>query len=137
MNFQPKICTDDYGDALYLCCHTKKIVGPDDSKFAGSIIPNLSYRYAMENSEHAESLRKESVRLFNEHDANCNTCRHLERVKHEKRIGCSALYGLCKSDKQDTAGHPYANRFVGDVMVFYPPDYMGMKCYEARWSVNG
>jgi hypothetical protein len=65
---------------------------------------------------------KEEARAFHETEANCNTCKHLKRVQHEKdRHGF--LYGQC--------GHnPFGHMFV---MKFHPDDPMHMRCYVPRW----
>jgi len=64
---------------------------------------------------------KESASAFNASEANCNICKHLKRVAHEKdRAGF--LYGHC--------GHnPFGNMFV---MKFHPSDPMHMRCWESR-----
>lgn len=64
---------------------------------------------------------KESKDEFDKLEANCNTCKYLERVKHEK---CYAgfLKGKCKK--------------TGECLVFHPQDPMGKECYEHRKEEN-
>jgi hypothetical protein len=63
---------------------------------------------------------------------NCNTCRHLCRVKHEKN-SAGFLYGRCASSSSNLDAHPYNHLMQDGIMAFHPDDLMGMPCYESRY----
>jgi hypothetical protein len=81
------------------------------------------------HKHHAEE-HKESRRAFDRSERNCNTCIHLQRIKHEKCLS-GFLQGKCLSTP---INHPYVDRFVsyGNI-VFHPNDPMHMECYEPRF----
>ncbi len=63
----------------------------------------------------AVEARKLSVKNFNQVEKNCNTCKKLERVKHDKRGGF--LKGKCEAK---------------GLHSFHPDDPMFMECWEER-----
>ena len=64
---------------------------------------------------------KEAAALFHANERNCNMCKHLVRVPHDKDKA-GFLYGHC--------GHnPFGTMFV---MKFHPDDPMFMRCWESR-----
>lgn len=96
--------------------------------WSGAIIPGVKFRHA--DGPGFEPSRRRSLALFHECEANCNTCRHLERVKHDK--DCSGvLYGRC-GNKDSALSTPYLDRIIDGVMPFAPDDWMGMPCHEPR-----
>ena len=101
---------------VYECHWTDAWVKEQDVIWSGAIMPNVKFKYACTPGYEAE--RKKEVNYFNEIEANCNTCKHLRRVPHEK---CKSgfLYGKCKESK-------------GEIMQFHPDDPMYMPCYEPR-----
>jgi hypothetical protein len=104
-------------EPVYVCHWTGAYVKSKDVVWTGPVVPGVKFKHAA--APGYEDARKESVRSFNESEANCNTCKHLTRIKHEKcRFGF--LQGTCNK-KGD-----------GSVMKFHADDWMGMECYEAR-----
>ena len=68
---------------------------------------------------------KESAQAYYEMEGNCNTCKHLQRVKHDKdQFGF--MQGRCGANP---AGHMF-------VMKFHPHDPMHMRCYQDRITGN-
>lgn len=118
------IGVDDFGNCLYECNFTKKIVHIGEGIYLGPVIPQVNGTYVCHPD--AIEARKTSVKHFNEVEANCNTCKHLERVKHEKAKG-GFLYGKCG---KGTTKHLYPVN--NGVIMFHPEDWMGMDCWEAR-----
>jgi hypothetical protein len=78
--------------------------------------------------------RKRDRYLFDVSEANCNTCIHLLRIKHEK-CATGFLQGKCKSIP---INHPYQHRFkdYDDNMIFHPNDPIHMECYVHRSGSN-
>ena len=101
-------------EGLYNCQYTGLKVRIDDAIFLGPCTPQVSGTYVCHPA--ALPAFRKSKRAFDEHEANCNTCQHLERVPHEKRKD-GLLLGRC---------HLKAS------IWFHPDDYMGMHCYEQR-----
>lgn len=126
------ICVDDYGDQVYRCHWTGKPVALRDAKWTGSIVPGVR-RVSYPAAPGYESIKKQSDIWFHESEQNCNTCKHLERVKRDK-IPSGFLYGKCLNKVAFFEAHPYKNSIDRDVMMFHPDDYMGMPCYASRWS---
>lgn len=132
MYITPHICVDDYGDAVYRCHYTEKIIWIDDVLWVGAHVPGVNASYPMANNEYAKELRKQTGIIFQENDANCNTCYYLKRVKHPKcSYGSGFLEGICENPTQLYL-HPYKTE--GDRIKFHPDDWMGMPCYVSRWS---
>lgn len=129
-------CISDFGDVVYQCWHTGVLVGPDDVQFVGAIVPGVRSLHPMAKTEKARAARKQSGIWFHESERNCNTCKYLERVPHEKSKA-GFLYGRCTSEVSQQECSPYASRQEGDVMIFHPDDPMHMPCYESRWKERG
>lgn len=96
------------------------------SVLAAPILPQIDGSWV--SSPDYEPHRKESYVAFCSFDANCNTCKHLERIKHPK-CPHGMLWGKCKSKP---INHPYKIR--DGVIMFHPHDCMLMKCYENRYE---
>lgn len=129
------VCIDDFGIEVHECWHTKSLVWADKAVIVGAIIPGVKSSYIIAPGA-GEDAHKESVKCFHESEANCNTCMHLERLKHTKTTS-GFLHGKCKSEQKQFDAHPYKNRFDGDVMIFHPHDPMNMPCYKSRWEPAG
>lgn len=125
---QQPICTDDFGNEVYIGHWTGKIVASTDARYFGAIIPQANCRY-IDLRDEGLLARKESYRTFCDSEQNCNTCRHLKRVPHKKNAH-SLMAGICLSAP---VNHPYR---VGknNEILFHPDDWMGMQCYESRWA---
>lgn len=123
------LCVSDYGVEVYACRFTGKPVYADECRIVGPMIAQArGVQYvAAPDSKDAE---KASRRAFDEFEANCNACRHLERVPSRKGLS-GILYGRCKGNARMDA-HPYADRVRDGVMPFAPDDFMGMPCWEPR-----
>jgi hypothetical protein len=125
MFYQKPICTDDFGSLVYKGHYTGIPVPIQDAVTVGAMLPGLKARY-FDIIDH-QSEKKFSQQCFNENDANCNTCKHLQRVKHEKN-SAGFLYGKCAIDSKEPRQYPTTD----GVMMFHPDDYAGMECWEAR-----
>lgn len=128
-----RVCTDDYGDGVYRCQWTQSLVWPDELSVQGAIVPGVIAYHIMANTPEAKALRRASQIAFHESEANCNTCVHLSRVRHQKVLG-GLLYGSCNSPQPRMGAHPYRNRMVDGVFPFSPDDWQGMPCYESRYA---
>lgn len=116
----------------YKCHYTGKEVSEVEVIWTGAIIPNVKVRVPC--APGYEPYRKESIRLFDESEKNCNTCKNLERVKHKKN-SAGFLFGNCKKNLDQQNNHPYKHRKQDyDCMIFHPQDWMGMNCYESRYE---
>lgn len=126
------VCVDDYGVEVYRGHYSGVLVWADRAVFFGAVIPQCNSRY-LDDPVLGKEGRRTSFKAFCDSEGNCNTCRHLERTPHAKRRD-GFLEGRCRNPVQ-IERHPYRSRFVGDVMIFHPDDWMGMPCYESRWDV--
>lgn len=127
---QPLII-DDYGDAVYLAHYAQRLVWPDESTYAGAIVPQVNQCYVDAKDPTA---RKASVKAFDESERNCNTCLRLNRIPHAKDQ-TGFLHGECESSKPN---HPYKHRFKDyGHMIFHPEDWMGMICWQPRGARIG
>jgi len=125
------LCTDDFGNLTYVSFWSKKIVSPaDDSILLGAVVPQVSSTFLCAPED--KQKRIESVKIFNEYEANCNTCKHLERVPHEKRHGSSPLQGRCKKFKNPEHVTKHGAYLENGIIRFWAEDYMGMPCHEMR-----
>jgi hypothetical protein len=106
--------TNDQGNQVYQCQYSKKLVSADKSINLGPLMANVSGTFVC----HTDGIeaRKLSKRNFDEMDANCNTCKNLERTKHQKRTD-GQLLGSCKESRE---------------LMFHPDDWMGKECWEKR-----
>lgn len=77
----------------YKCYYTGKEISESEVIWVGSILPNVKVKLPC--APGYEPHRKESIKLFHESERNCNTCKHLQRVKHEKN-SAGFLFGDCK-----------------------------------------
>lgn len=119
------VCVDDYGDEVYRCHWTSQLVAVRDAVITGGIMPGVKVRFVAVRDYH--QAMKESQKGFNAMDSNCNSCKHLQRVKHAKSKA-GFLYGKCSIDSTE----PKLYKIFEDVMMFHPDDYMGMTCWEGR-----
>ncbi len=110
-------CVDDFGNLVFMCQYTNKPVAVDAMIFIGPCVPQVTGTYVCHPD--ARDAYKESKRLFDESEANCNTCRHLVRAKHAPRKD-GRLKGSCH---------------VNPSIAFHPEDWMGMPCYEQRTKI--
>ena len=125
-SWMTRLCVSDYGAEVYPCRFTGKPVHSDNCRIVGPMIPQASgVRYVASLDSKAEE--KASRRDFDENEANCNTCRHLQRVPSRKGVS-GLLYGKCLSTPHDS--HPYG--MENGIMSFAPDDWMGMPCWEPR-----
>lgn len=109
------IATDDQGNEVYQCHYSKKPVSTDRSINLGPLMASVSGTYICHPD--GTEARKQSKKNFDEMDANCNTCKNLERKKHAKRKD-GQLVGVCKLNNEP--------------LLFHPDDYMGMECWKCR-----
>jgi hypothetical protein len=133
MNTALPICVDDFGSEVYRCRYTDQLVWADIAFVVGATMPGVKARYVI--TPDARQAHRNSGIAFHDSEANCNTCRHLVRVRHAKcRSGF--LRGRCAHPSPQLDASPYFNRMEGDVMVFHPDDPMHMPCYESRFSTT-
>ena len=111
---KPILNTPD-ADGLYTCQYTGLKVALEGSIFLGPCAPQVNGTYVCHPT--ALPAFKKSKRMFDESEANCNTCKHLVRIKHAPRKD-GQLQGTCPA--------------VGTELMFHPDDHMGMPCYEQR-----
>ena len=128
---QQQETTDDFGDVVYRCSQLGNLLWPDDVRWVGAIVPRVDVQSVIGRSAEAQSARRQSITWAREMDANCNTCRWLERVRHAKD-NSGLLYGRCRNPAARLYAHPYRDRLDGDVFPFAPDDWQGMPCYEGR-----
>lgn len=132
---QDPICTDDYGQLMYRCRYTSSIVSSDSVVAIGSRIPGLHSRHYMAGTDEARRLYKAEGIAFHDAEANCNTCRNFDRVKHPRNTA-GFLFGICRGSEGAPDESPYADRAQNGVMIIHPDDPMHMPCYESRWDDN-
>lgn len=132
MYLQEPEFVDDFGEAYYIGHYTERLVKASECSFFGAVIPQANCRY-VDHAVLGKQARKDSFRTFADSEANCNTCKHLVRVPHEKsRDGF--LRGQCLNRLRKWEAHPYVNSFAEyGCMIFHPDDPMHMPCYESRW----
>jgi hypothetical protein len=97
------------------CPYTKLEVPYEGALFLGPIVPQVNGTYACHPT--ATPYRNASKRLFDEYEANCNTCVHLKRIPHKPIVG-GMLRGKCSRS--------------GEQLYFHPGDCMSMQCHELR-----
>jgi len=98
---------------FYKCQWTGLKVSSDIVKWLPAIMQQVRGVYATHPTLGAEA-RKKSLKLFQEFEANCNTCTHLVRTSNDKMF----QYGVCIKKKEK--------------IRFSSGDCMGMKCYKGR-----
>jgi len=74
---------------------------------------------------------REERDAFNESEANCNTCKFLERIQRPKEPS-RMQYGRCTNPGARIDRHPYRDRIEEGVLTFHADDWMGMPCYVYR-----
>lgn len=112
------LATDDFGNLWYECRYTKKPVNSQECIFIGAVLPQVNCTYVC--AKDAMDAFKYSKAALNEMDANCNTCKFLERLAFQKQSPASVMHGVCNH-------HPYKIK-----VTFHPDDHMSMKCWKAR-----
>ena len=122
------VCVDDFGDAVFRGHWSKSLVWPDEVIYLGPVLPQAPYCYV--DGPEGKAARAEDVRLFDESEANCNTCRWLRRLPFVKD-GSGLMPGRCDGPAPAWSVHPYPPR-AGSPMRFAPEDWQGMPCWEAR-----
>jgi hypothetical protein len=112
------IFQDDYGFGVYVCQYTKKLVVISHGEFIylGACLPQVKGSYVC--SVDSNNAYKESKTLFNEFEANCNTCKNLTRVPFKKQHPANPMTAICSFKKEN--------------ITFHPDDHMGMECWEKR-----
>lgn len=118
------VCVDDFGGMVFVCQYTKSMVSVDAAIFVGPCMPNVNGTYVC--APDAMDAFRESKATFDAMDANCNTCKSLQRTQHAKNKG-GFLYGKCE---KGITQHQYP--MSAGVIMFHPDDSMGMQCWEAR-----
>lgn len=101
------------------CRYTEEEIDIKDAVKIGATIPGVQAEYYMKNTPEVREMHRQQQIAFHESEANCNTCVHLERIKHEKTVH-GVLKGKCKKDGKD--------------LKFHPDDPMFMPCYKSRWN---
>lgn len=119
---QEPVCTDDFGHAVYWCHHGAGYAFGPEYVTVGAIVPGVRATYIVAGAA-GLAAHKESGRAFAESEANCNTCRHLDRTQHPKNVA-HLLHGKCKADPGK------------GIMTFHADDFMGMPCYVPRWGFS-
>ncbi len=109
------------------CCYTGVELTEETMVTVGPILPNISHlKLKFYLHKDAMPLHKQSIKWFHESEANCNTCKHLERIKHAKDKA-GFLYGKCKVESSESQLYKR-----DDMLMFHPEDPMHMNCYEVR-----
>ena len=107
------VCTDDFGDMVFKCAYTSALVAVRDAIFIGPCVPQVNGTYVC--APDAGFAFKQSRALFDESEANCNTCSKLVRPPQKAR----------------PSGHMVGSCHLGE-QRFHPEDWMGMACWTAR-----
>lgn len=112
----PSLCVDDYGDLVYRCWLTNRLVWPSTYRLVGSFNAAVAGAYVC--AVDSKDAEKTSRGAWDECEANCNTCRNLIRVNH-KQAKDGILPGKC----QTKGFHE---------IRFHPSDPMHMDCWKSR-----
>ncbi|HET8688443.1 MAG TPA: hypothetical protein VFM18_17670 [Methanosarcina sp.] len=115
-------------DDLVVCIYTKSLVLRKDAVVLGPVVPQAPHSYLCHPL--ASKARTASIRLFNEFEKNCNTCKHLERLPFDKNsltYKAGLLPGKCNK-AGSTPVYPQDNGTI----LFPPDDHLGQNCYESR-----
>lgn len=114
----------------FVKCFYRKVDIPieDAIKFGGFVDCGPDYvRYY-----HKDEIEthKQNRKAFDHSERNCNTCIHLQRIKHEKSP-YGFLQGKCSSTP---INHPYESWFSNydGNLVFHPNDPLHLECYVPR-----
>lgn len=116
LNHDTVVCVDDFGNEVVICQYTRNPVSVADAIYIGPCIPQLNGTYLC--AADAMPAFKASKRNFDEMDANCNSCQHLERVQFVRNSSTALMPGVCGRTKEK--------------LLFHPDDHMGMVCWEGR-----
>lgn len=138
--YQPTLLTDDYGTAWFRGQYTRRIISALECAYVGAVVPQVNRSY-VDDKILGPKARALSVIDFNRYERNCNSCRHLIRLKmtprqeHYAKI-YTVFYGRCAS----TPGAAEAESpiFSDDgSFSFSPENHMGMACWQERDGVEG
>jgi hypothetical protein len=110
---------------LCICPFTNLYFQRKDGIVLGSVVPQVTIS-SLCNPIATDTIKK-AVRVFQDFEKNCNTCKHFSRVKSESKFGF--LTGICKSPTSDIANHSFTRDKPMDI---HPKDHMNMNCYEPR-----
>jgi hypothetical protein len=124
--FTPFPESDELYD-LAVCHYTKGLITRKDAIVLGAVVPQAPVSYLC----HPLSVqaRKESVKQFNDSEQNCNTCKHLKRVKFDKAYWKTS--GLQPGECFNEHKKPMYQR-EGNTVLFAPDDCMSQECYASR-----
>lgn len=100
-----------------VCQYTKKSVRFGDHIFIGPVVPQADGTYIC--AKDAMPFFRAAGKEFHAVDRNCNTCRHLIRVKHDRRE--DGMQPISCAD----------GKFSG-VLMNHPDDCTGMECWKRR-----
>ncbi len=97
------VATDEYNMLYFKCWQSGRFICESDLMIVGGNIPNSNCKFPI----HKESILiyKDSCKLFEISEANCNTCKFLQRIKHEKSTD-GFLKGKCTKKGIDLKFHP-------------------------------
>ncbi len=119
---------DDFGVEVYRCRYDTGWVWADNCVVVGSTIPGLKVAYVMAPTVEAIRRHKQQGIWFHENEANCNTCAHLRRMKHDK-----SPQGFVHAGCDNPEGRVELRQFEDKTMI-HPDDPMHMPCYVSRWA---
>lgn len=112
---------------LAVCHYTGALIPRKEAIVLGAVVPQVSVSFLCHPM--AGDARKRSVRLFQEHEQNCNTCRHLKRVEFNRAYWRAS--GLMPGECLNEARKPQYPH-DGICIMFAPDDCMLQPCYEGR-----
>lgn len=126
---------------LYRCHYTNHVCIEKYIKLVASMLPQCPVAEAMFFSDELPTLkqkaienRKKSTQAFNEMDANCNTCKHFDRLNADNKKGSNSasnfVYGNCNNPNAELNKIPYQRE--GYQVMVYVADWMGMACWKSR-----
>lgn len=127
---------DCFGDELVRCSMTGYLHHFENTILFGGYIKGYKLNSVVGKSAESQLRLKINRQLFDENDANCNTCKYMQRVKHEKDrhgflcVQCTNPNGLSSSGQY--------RKETPDAKVFWihPDDWMGMECYQHRSVID-
>lgn len=118
-------------EEIVQCRYTGKMIPISQAVISPALIPGVKSTLYHENSPEGWQHHKENVAAYEISEANCNTCKYLKRIKHEKDSS-GFLYGICEKKSQLLSEYTFHKRDKDGIMTFHPHDPMGMDCYESR-----
>ncbi len=95
---------------------TREPLRPEEIMASPGFFPGVKGFYPANRSTEKQA-RQECRNIFDELEANCNTCRLLQRRTHSKHPQ-GFLFGICSKTQED--------------LIFHPDDPLDKKCYERR-----